>query len=112
MYFLVFGQEVSEGARVFPGAPYPGGGTQITPDELVVHPVGIFRADRAEDACQAAAKRSRRMGTFFAVEGTPWGVDLIEVENVEQLGEVKPDDEKERRIRALERGVLDRDVPE
>lgn len=39
-------------------------------------PVGVFPAESPDRACQAAAAASGRMGTFFAVEGRPWGVEM------------------------------------
>lgn len=48
----------------------------------------------------------------FAVEGTPWGIDMLDVEDVEELGqEAKPEDSKEKRIRELERTVYVPMVP-
>lgn len=39
-------------------------------------PIGVYEAATAGDACQAAASDAGSMATYFAVEGTPWGVDL------------------------------------
>jgi hypothetical protein len=44
---------------------------------------GVFEAETAEQACKAAAKKSQRFGSFFAVEGFPWGIDLIETDATE-----------------------------
>lgn len=41
-------------------------------------PVGIYYADDPDDACLAAAKEVGEMGTYFAVEGSPWGLDMVE----------------------------------
>lgn len=85
-------------------------GERLVPDNVTEFQfVGIFRADHAEDACKAGARKLGSVGTYFAVEGTPWGVDMIEVEGVTELGEPETGDEQERRLRALERSVLDRD---
>lgn len=118
MYYLVFSKRVEPPhpqAQVLSGpGGYPiGPGIGEVAARTIISPISIFRADRAEDACQAAAKKVGSMGTYFAIEGTPWGVDLIDTEGTTELGAEPPeDDEKERRIRALERGVLDKDVPE
>lgn len=48
-------------------------------------PVGVFRADDAEEACKAASRKIGSMGTFFAVEGFPWGVSMV-VADAEELG--------------------------
>lgn len=48
-------------------------------------PVGVYEAETAADACQAAASDEGQMATYFAVEGTPWGVDLLDVP-ARQLG--------------------------
>lgn len=115
MYWLVFNRQSRPQAEQVSRDIYgrETGRTQIGPDYVQIVPVAIFRCDTAEQACQAAAKKSAMMGTYFAIEGTPWGVDMIEVEGVEELGVAPPgEDEKDRRIRALERSVLDHDVPE
>ena len=51
-------------------------------------PIGVYQADTAEQACMAAASDNGQMATYFAVEGTPWGVDLIDVP-ARQLGRSK-----------------------
>jgi hypothetical protein len=50
-------------------------------------PVGVFRAGDPEAACKAAARKHGRMGSYFALEGFAWGVDMLEVEDVEELGQ-------------------------
>lgn len=39
--------------------------------------IGVYEADTPDDACTQAAKDSNDVGTFFAVEGTPFGTELI-----------------------------------
>lgn len=46
-------------------------------------PVGVFEADKAEHACQAAAKKVGWMGSYFAIDGYPWGVELFEAQATE-----------------------------
>lgn len=52
-------------------------------------PVGAYMADDAAAACQQAAKDSAIFGTFFAVEGYAWGVELMET-GARQLGRREP----------------------
>lgn len=59
---------------------------------------GVFAADKAEDACKAAAKKGQRFGSFLAVEGFPWGIDLFEVD-AEEFG---VDSEPMTRLKQLE----------
>lgn len=112
MYWIVFSRIRNENAGQSYGQ-YPGGAPQffgpIRPTFSMSIVPAIFRCDTAEQACQAAAKKIGGMGTYFAVEGTPWGVDLLDVEGVSELGDDELTDDKERRIRELERTVLDRD---
>lgn len=49
-------------------------------------PVGVFRAGSSQQACQAAAKKQGSIGTFFAVEGEPWGLEMQRVDGVDELG--------------------------
>lgn len=81
--------------------------------ETGVTSIAAFHADSGEEACQAAAKKTKKLTTYFAVEGTPWGVDMLEVEGTRELGaeDDLQESEKDRRLRELERRVLDRDVP-
>lgn len=110
MYWLVFNKwSETQGAQFSSGGSLVAMPAQVSQIRIVP---AIFRADTAEQACQAAAKKMGSMGTYFAVEGTPWGVDLVDVEGVEELGAPETEDAKERRIRALERSVLDHDVPQ
>jgi hypothetical protein len=77
-------------------------------------PLAVFHADTAEEACRAAAAATHRLTTYFAIEGTPWGVEMIKVDGVREIGaslSEDDEDEKDRRLRELERRVLDREVP-
>lgn len=87
-----------------------------TPDRdrlaTFVSTVAVFHASSGEEACRAAAAKTKNLRTYFAVEGTPWGVDMLQVEGVVELGAEPPQEtELERRTRELERRVLERDVP-
>lgn len=48
-------------------------------------PIGVYAGDTADDACKSAAKDHGEMGTFFAVEGYPWGLELMDAP-AKQLG--------------------------
>lgn len=63
-------------------------------------PIGVYSADTPQDACQAAAKDNGQMATYFAVEGTPWGVDLFEAP-AKQLG--RSESSGDRMSRVLDR---------
>lgn len=72
------------------------------------NPIGVFRADTADDACMKAAQKSGRMATFAAVECHPWGVAIMDVDGAYELGnELEEADAKikdtENRLKALER---------
>lgn len=54
--------------------PVFGGGHYLDWNEK---PIGVFTGNQPEDACKAAAASVGTMGTFFAVEGTPWGIELM-----------------------------------
>ena len=69
-------------------------------------PVGVFQADDAETACKAAAADCGQLGTFFAVEGYPWGVEMLAVEGVHKLGETELESARNR-LREIERRVLE-----
>ena len=100
-YYIVFGAN----QQVPSGQAY-GGPPTNAPHTLVWFnaPIGVFRTDTAERACMAAAKKSGAIGTFFAVDGTPWGVELMDVEGATELGgPPNIDDERDRRIHDLER---------
>lgn len=49
-------------------------------------PIGVYRAESPEEACQAAAQDHGSVSTMFAVEGTPWGLDMMERPAATQLG--------------------------
>ena len=70
-------------------------------------PVGVFRGESAEQACQAAARKAGVIGTFFAIEGFPWGVSLLHTV-AEELTMTDPAEETrlaqlEKRSRKMER---------
>jgi hypothetical protein len=60
-------------------------------------PIGVYQADTPEEACQAAARDHGQMATYFAVGGTPWGVDLIEAP-ARQLGRTENSQDRMNRI--------------
>lgn len=41
-------------------------------------PIGVYAADDPDEACKAAAQDAGVMGTFIAVPGNVWGVELHE----------------------------------
>jgi hypothetical protein len=47
--------------------------------------IGVYGADNAEDACKAAAADHGTFGTFFAIVGTVWGLEMLE-SPAKQLG--------------------------
>lgn len=56
--------------------PLGGGGTYLdwsSPD----NPIGVYQADDPDDACKLAAQDTSSMGNFFAIEGIPWGIELM-----------------------------------
>ena len=67
-------------------------------------PVGVFKAPDPESACKKAAHKAGSLGTYFAVEGYPWGVQMLEVDDVEELGGSELEQAKAR-LRELERQV-------
>lgn len=69
------------------------------------NPIGVFQADSIEEAFLAAAKKANGLGTFFAVEGTPWGLDMEPDPNVKELG--KPLDPMDR-LEAIGKGIGER----
>ncbi len=78
--------------------------------------MGVFRAERAELACQAAARKNGSAGTYFAIEGFPWGLEMNHVDGVEELGvddlfaqprRLAPGQADPIRTRELERELLD-----
>jgi hypothetical protein len=103
MHYMVF----AAGRRYLPG--HAAQAPAMPPIGLVwdSSPIGVFSADSAERACQAAARKHGAAGTFFAIEGYPWGLEMVEVEGVTELG--NETDPQAVRIRDLERQVLERD---
>lgn len=82
MYYIVF---FKQNVAAVPRAA----GMPLAPRahvEMGVVPA-VFRCADAATACKAAAKRIGSMGSYFAVEGTPWGIDMLDVGVVEVLGE-------------------------
>lgn len=72
--------------------------------ETGVTAIAAFRAKDGETACQAVAAATKKLTNYIAVEGTLWGIDMAQVEGVEELGLEQPAETKlERRIRELER---------
>ena len=90
MYFAVFAMTKHQDQPSFVG--YQGGTPRFAqaPRALEWHIVGVFETDSAEKACQAAAKKAERFGSFFAVEGFPWGIDLLETEATEFGADPQP----------------------
>jgi len=72
-------------------------------------PIAVFEADSAEEACQSCAKKVGWMGSYFAIEGFPWGVELFEAPAREFGADTKLTrrEEMELRTRELERTVLE-----
>ena len=63
-------------------------------------PIGVYQAATPEQACQAAASDHGQMATYFAVGGTPWGVDMMETP-ARQLG--RSENSQDRLNRILDR---------
>lgn len=70
--------------------------------------VGVFKATTPEFACRAAAKRQGTVGTYFAVEGFPWGIEMEEVEGTEELGSERSLTDVMRERQELELELLKR----
>lgn len=49
-------------------------------------PLGVYGGETPEDACKSAMVDHGRLSTFFAIEGYPWGIALME-EKVNKLGQ-------------------------
>lgn len=60
-------------------------------------PIGVYQASTPEEACQAAARDHGQMATYFAVSGTPWGVDMMEAP-ARQLGRTENSQDRLNRI--------------
>lgn len=74
----------------------------------VVEPQAVFRAHSPEEACKIVAAKTKRLETYFAVEGFPWGVELLHDDDSVELGAELEEDDLNARMRALERRQLDR----
>lgn len=82
-FFMVFGSRLEMTAgQVHYGRP------EDRPRALTWDngPLGVFQAETAELACQAAAKKNGTAGTYFAIEGYPWGLEMNQVAGVKELG--------------------------
>ena len=84
MYYIVFARTVNQPVGGYPGQPQ--GPVGAPSYNMTVVPT-LFRAESPEKACQAAARKVGGMGTYFAVEGFPWGVDMMSVEGVSEVGD-------------------------
>jgi hypothetical protein len=107
MYFMVMAMTKHQAEPTYVGRGGAGGAPQFVqaPQALEWHVTGVFVADSAEQACRAAAKKTQVFGSFFAIEGFPWGVDLMETEATE-FGQDQLLSKSERlanRIRELEK---------
>lgn len=67
MYYIVFGSVKR---------PLGGGGSYLDWSS-VDNPIGVFEAEAPDQACQLAAAETQSIGNFFAVEGVPWGIDMM-----------------------------------
>lgn len=74
-YFLVFGSKRRPANFV--------GGKKL---DWGQPPVGVYQAETAEIACEAAAQDHGEIATYFAVEGYAWGIDMMERAPATQLG--------------------------
>jgi hypothetical protein len=72
-HYLVFGSSKR---------PLMGGGGYL---DWSAPPIGVYAAEGPEEACRSAAKDHGSMGTYFAVEGFPWGLELMDTP-ARQLG--------------------------
>lgn len=70
MYFIVFGSQMLDRGGIC----------------WLANAVGVFECEDAESACQAAAKKAGSVTNFFAVPGTPWGVAMIDDNEVTEYG--------------------------
>lgn len=77
-YYIVFGARKWENVLGKKGVTWEG------------EAVGVFTADNPDDACLAAAKKTGQLGTFIAIEGHPWGLDMVQDPEVSELGK-EPD---------------------
>jgi len=78
--------------------------TPLTPSHIEWGQIiGVFSADDGEAACKAAAVKRGSAGTYFAVEGYPWGLSMMDAGTASELGADDPLDPLQTRIRDLER---------
>lgn len=80
MYYAVLAMIKTEEQVGHPGRYAPEFTKEVHLDWRIV---GVFEAVSAEAACQAAAKKGGQVGSFFAVEGFPWGVELMDADAIE-----------------------------
>jgi hypothetical protein len=95
-YWIVFQRQLNQPTGAYAGHVFqhqlnqPTGEAQmpIGPGHYTMAIVPtIFRCETALQACQAAAKKTGGMGTYLAVEGFPWGIDMVGVDGVTELGD-------------------------
>lgn len=55
--------------------------------------IGVYSADEPEEACKAAARDSEAFGTYFAIPGVVWGVEILTPEAT-KLGDRKSTSEQ------------------
>jgi len=108
-YYLVMGMTKIQHEPAYIGRGGDGRTPQFVqaPPALSWTPIGVFKARKAEDACKAAAKKMQQFGSFLAIEGYPWGIDLMDIEASEfglnDERELSPLERAENRSRELER---------
>jgi hypothetical protein len=73
MYYMVFGSTKR---------PLMGGGSYLDWHD---NAIGVYSASEPEEACKAAAQDHGSFGTFFAIEGTVWGLEMLD-STARQLG--------------------------
>lgn len=64
-YYLVFGSVKR---------PLSNGGSYLDWNQP---PIGVYEGESADDACKVAASDHGAMGTYFAVSGFPWGLEMM-----------------------------------
>lgn len=81
-YYMVFASRFEQPPGVVHYGP-----AATRPRQLVwdAGAIGVFRAPSPELACQAAARKVGSVGSFFALEGTPFGVMMNPVDGVDEL---------------------------
>lgn len=81
-FYLVFGS--TKRPKGFMGGTYLDWGNP---------PIGVYEAATPEDACRQAAADSGTFGTYFAIDGFPWGIELMH-SGARQLGRREPLEER------------------